>query len=203
MKTKTNLSLIISLLALAVSATLFFLKPSAPEPAIIPQPVNNTGSGVNIAYINADSIMSNYLLVDDLMKTLTNQGAAMENELQKKQSQYESDAAYFQEQVNKGTISEASARDIYEKLMAKEQELYQLRDQYSQQMMQLEAEMNKVLLDNVSLFLKANNNFTYDYVLNYTYNGDILLTNPDYDITKFVLDGLNKEYSETKEKIDE
>lgn len=203
MKTKTNLSLIISLLALAVSATLFFLKPSSPEPVTIPQPTNNDGAGLNIAYINADSIMSNYLLVDELMKTLTNQGAAMEKELQKKQSQYESDASYFQEQVNKGTISEASARDIYEKLMAKEQELYQLRDQYSQQMMQLEAEMNKVLLDNVSQFLKNNNNFTYDYVLNYTYNGDILLTNPDYDITKFVLEGLNREYSESKEKIDE
>lgn len=200
MKTKTNLSLIISLLALAVSASLFFLKPAEPEhEPVVPQPVNNSESGVNIAYINADSIMNNYLLVDDLMKKLTDRSAIMERELQKKQTQYETDATYFQNQVSKGTISEESAREIYNKLMEKEQELYQLRDKYSQEIMQMEAEMNKQLLDNVSLFLKVNNNFTYDYVLNYTYNGDILLTNPKYDITAYVLDGLNKQYSDLKE----
>lgn len=201
MKTKTNLSLIISLLALAVSASLFFLKPAGQEhEPVVPQPVNNSESGVTIAYINADSIMNNYLLVDDLMKTLTDRSAIMEKELQKKQTQYETDASYFQDQVSKGTISEESAREIYNKLMEKEQELYQLRDRYSQEIMQLEAEMNKQLLDNVSLFLKENNNFTYDYVLNYTYNGDILLTNPQYDITTYVLDGLNKQYSDSKER---
>jgi len=122
----------------------------------------------------------------------------MEKDLQKKQSQYEADASYFQEQVQKGALSEASAQEIYNKLMQKEQDLYQLREQYSQQMMQMEAEMNKKLLDKVSDFLNKNNNFSYDYILNYTYNGDILLTNPDYDITSFVVEGLNKQYLSDK-----
>ena len=202
MKTKTNLSLAISLIALALSVTLFVIKPNngKTEEKIPIKAEAGNNTGIKIAYINADTIMSNYLLVEELMQTLTDKGAKMEKELQRKQSQYESDAAYFQEQVNKGSISEQSAREIYEKLMLKEQEIYQLRDKYSQEMMTLEAEMNKKLLDNVSQFLHAHNNFTYDYVLNYTYNGDILLTNPDYDITSFVLDGLNKEYNESKEK---
>lgn len=199
MKTKVNLSLIFSLLALAVAVAFFIsgTNKQTQEPAATPPPVVS-GNGVTIAYINADTIMNNYLLVEELMQTLTDKGSTMEKDLQKKQSQYEADASYFQEQVQKGALSEASAQEIYSKLMQKEQELYQLREQYSQQMMQMETEMNKKLLDKISDFLNQNNNFSYDYILNYTYNGDILLTNPKYDITSFVIDGLNKQYLSEK-----
>jgi len=196
MKNKSNLSLIISVIALGISLFILF-RPKEKE-ALAP-PKTDPASGVRIAYINADTIMNNYLYVKELMNVLAEKSTTMEQDLQKKQKQYETDATYFQEQVQKGALSDASAREIYEKLMLKEQELYQLRDKYGQEIAQLEAEMNKKLLDKVADFLKDNNNFTYDYILNYTYNGDILLTNPEYDITRFVLDGLNTLHQKEKQ----
>lgn len=196
MKTKANITLVISILALTVSSLLFFLNSNENKAATSSTlPVTQTDeSGLKIAYINADSIMVHYLLVEKLMSSLESRGLELEKDLQQKQKLYEKDAAYFQEQVKKGSISEESANTIYEKLMQKQQELMNLRDKYAQEVGYLESQMNKQLLDNVSDYLERNNNFQYDYILNYSYTGDILLKNPKFDITNSVVEGLNKEY---------
>ena len=194
MKTKANITLVISILALAISSLLFFLN-SKENKAATSLPVTQTdASGLKIAYIDADSIMVHYLLVEKLMSALESRGLELEKDLQQKQKLYEKDAAYFQEQVKKGSISEESANTIYEKLMQKQQELMNLRDKYAQEVGYLESQMNKQLLDNVSDYLERNNNFQYDYILNYSYTGDILLKNPKFNITDSVVEGLNKEY---------
>lgn len=190
MKTKTNITLIISILALAISSFLFFSNSKETKSTA----TSTDAPGLKIAYIDADSIMVQYLLVEELMSALEKRGLELENDLQKKQQLYEKDAAYFQEQVRKGSISEESATVIYEKLMKKQQELMNLRDKYAQEVGYLESQMNKQLLDNVANYLERNNNFQYDYILNYSYTGDILLKNPTFNITDSVVEGLNKEY---------
>lgn len=196
MKTKINITLIISILALAISSFLFFSyskENTDKSNRSLPETQADI-SGLKIAYIDADSIMVHYLLVKELMSALDSRGAELENDLQQKQKLYEKDAAYFQEQVRKGSISEESATAIYEKLMQKQQELMNLRDKYTQEVGYMESQMNKQLLDNVADFLDRNNNFQYDYILNYSYTGDILLKNPKFNITDSVIEGLNKEY---------
>ena len=83
-----------------------------------------SSGNVSIAYVNSDSILALYDLVKSMRSSLESQTAILEGELKKKQAAFDKDAAYFQEQVNKKTISEASAQEIYAQLMADQQKLY-------------------------------------------------------------------------------
>ncbi|MEZ5197171.1 MAG: OmpH family outer membrane protein [Bacteroidales bacterium] len=112
-----------------------------------------------------------------------------------KQKAFETDAAHFQDQVQKQSISEQSAQVIYEQLMAKQQDLYALQEQYASEMQQKEFEMNVVLLDSVRNYLeRLNKVYNYDYILGYNTAGNIFLAKDTFDITSQILEGLNKEY---------
>ena len=105
-----------------------------------------------------------------------------------RQKAYEDDAAYFQSQVQKQTISEESAQQIYEKLMLQQQDLYGLQDQYAAELSRKEIEMNMVLLDSVKNYLaRLNKIYNYDYILSSNNTGNILMAKDTFDITPQVL----------------
>lgn len=169
---------------------------------LILKPTENSGSLINgvsgkakIAYINSDSILAHYDLVKSMRVELQQNTASLENELKTKQAAFERDAAYFQDQVNKKSISEQSAQEIYGKLMNEQQKLYSLREQYSSQIAQKEFAMNQLLMDSLNNFLERyNSKLKFDYILSYTRGGNILTANDSLDITNDVIKSLNSEY---------
>jgi outer membrane protein len=79
--------------------------------------------------------------------------------------------------------------------MAKQEEIYQIQQQYSAELAQQEFEMNMTLLDSVRNYLqRLNVKAQYDYILNYNASGSILQAKGNFDITEDVLQGLNSEY---------
>lgn len=166
-----------------------------PEKAIM----KASEGSVTVAYVNSDSILANYSLVKDMRAELEKNSAKLEAELKNKQTAYEKDAAYFQDQVNKRTISEASAQEIYGSLMAEQQKLYELREKYSADLAKQEFDMNTLLLDSLNNFLKRyNTKMNFDYIFSYARGGNILTANDSLDITNEVLRLLNDEYRENK-----
>jgi outer membrane protein len=154
-----------------------------------------SGSSVKVAYVNNDSILSSYELVKKMRTDLEAKGKRLEAEITAKQSAFDKDAAYFQEQVKKKALSEQSSQEIYAQLQQEQQKINDLRQRYSADLQQNEMQMNVVLVDSVTNFLKRfNANNKFDYVLGYSKGGNILLTNQSLDITKNVLDELNGEY---------
>ncbi|MBW6492275.1 MAG: OmpH family outer membrane protein [Lentimicrobium sp.] len=155
----------------------------------------STGS-LALAYVNSDSILVHYDLVKSMRASLETKTLALEAELKRKQASFEKDAAYFQEQVNKQTISEASAQEIYAELMAEQQKLYELRERYSGQIAQQEYDLNLVLIDSLNNFLKRyNEKMNFDYIFSYSRGGNILVANDSLDITDKVIRLINEEYS--------
>lgn len=188
---------ITNIVLLAGLIVLYFivLKPNDNLPGIAMQKAS--GSSVTIAYVNSDSVLANYTLVKSMREELEKNTKRLETELKNKQASFEKDAAYFQEQVNRKSISEASAQEIYGKLMAEQQKLYELRDQYSTQISQKEFDMNQLLLDSLDNFLKRyNKKMNFDYIFSYNKGGSILTANDSLDITKEVINLLNSEYKE-------
>jgi outer membrane protein len=156
-----------------------------------------TGNGVNVAFVNTDVLLERYELVKQMASEFDKEQRKRDTDLQKRTRQYEEEAAYFQESVQNQSLSEESAQRIYEQLMVKQQELYELQQKYSSELAQQEFEMNKVLLDTVKNYLdRINIEKNFDYILNYTIAGPILLAKDTFDITEFVLRGLNKEYKD-------
>jgi len=204
-KSKLNIALtVVNLVMLAGLIVLYFiiLGPRKGEPGNQALVQKSAQGGVTVAYVNSDSIMAHYDLVKSMRNTLETKTAALENELKRKQSSFEKDAAYFQEQVSKQTISEASAQEIYAQLMAEQQKLYELREQYSAELSRQEYELNLVLIDSLNNFLERyNRRMNFDYIFSHARGGNILTANDSLDITEEVLRQLNTEYTgNTSEK---
>ncbi len=156
----------------------------------------NNGA-ISVAFVNNDSILSNYELVKKMRADLQAKGTRLEGEVASKQKAFEKDAAYFQEQVKKKAISDQSAQEIYGQLQQNQQSIYQLRDKYAAELQQSEMDMNVALIDSVMNFLKRyNDKYKFDYILGFTKGGNILFANDTLDVTKDVIIELNKAYLE-------
>jgi outer membrane protein len=152
---------------------------------------------ISVAFVNNDSILSNYELVKKMRADLQAKGTRLEGEVAAKQKAFEKDAAYFQEQVKKKAISDQSAQEIYGQLQQNQQGIYQLRDRYAAELQQSEMDMNVALIDSVMNFLKRyNDKYKFDYILGFTKGGNILYANDTLDVTKDVIKELNKAYLE-------
>jgi outer membrane protein len=187
---------IILLVGLAVLYILFFTSGRDSGETGVIQAVSKANNGITkVAFVNNDSILVNYELVKKLKKELQVKGDRYSEEVANKQASFEKDAAYFQEQVQKKTISEESAQEIYAKLMENQQKIYDLKDRYSAELQISESDMNVVLLDSVMNFLKRyNQKYKFDYILGFNKVGNILYANDTLDITNDVIRELNKEY---------
>jgi outer membrane protein len=197
-KRNTNLILtIINLVLLLGLVALYFivLKPGDRIPVKAIQKASSGGPA--IAYVNTDTILAHYNLVKQMRDELLASTDKYDRELKTKQASFEKDAAYFQEQVNKKAISEASAQEIYGSLMQEQQKLYELRERYSTSLAEQEYKMNQLFLDSLDNFLaRYNKKMNFDYIFAYNKGGSILIGNDSLDITNEVLELLNTEFKQ-------
>ncbi|MDD5506703.1 MAG: OmpH family outer membrane protein [Bacteroidales bacterium] len=182
-------------IAVVILYILFFTeKKQAPVKDIQSQDL--TGSVLRVGYVESDSILANYSLALEKSKELEAKGKNLEATLNKRKDQYEKDASYFQEQVSNNKLSEQSAQYIYNQLMEEQQKIYDLQNQYSAELAEMEMQVNIMLLDSVTNFLERyNRQFNFDYILGHNPGSNLLLKNPKYNLTKQVIEGLNHEYA--------
>jgi len=189
---------IILFIGLVILYFVFFSHPSSKQnrPKM---PNTASGQSLKVAYVNSDSILANYQLAINKKNDLDVKSRQLEAEITTKQKGFEKDASYFQEQVSKNALSQQSAQQIYEELMKEQQSISDLQQQYTAELAQNEMEINSMLLDTLTNFLKRfNQSNGYDYILGVNRAGNIFLTNEQYDITQEVIDGLNMEYLKKK-----
>ncbi|MCK9303160.1 MAG: OmpH family outer membrane protein [Bacteroidales bacterium] len=158
---------------------------------------------LRVAYVNSDSLMLKYKLVEDIVDKITKRTKELDADYSRRQKQFESEASYFQSQVEAGSLSEESAQELYQKLMKKQEDLLALQDSYSKEISQLELEQNTALYTKVIDYLNLYNkdNVYFDYVLNLSVSNSTLLNVNDlYDISDIIINGLNAEYDKANKK---
>ncbi|HAL64826.1 MAG: Outer membrane chaperone Skp (OmpH) [Bacteroidetes bacterium 38_7] len=201
MKNKSNLSLILSVISLVgvvILFVLYFMEPSNGKKGV---PKAFESEAHRIAFFRTDSILYHYDFVKERADELAQKSRKYGEDLQRRQAEFENEAAYFQESVRKNALSEKSAQEIYQELMQKQQSILDLKDRYDMELANEEAQINFILFDSVSNLLKRyNKNLGYDYILGYNKNGNIFYTNDTFDITPEVIKELNKEYQTMKSK---
>ncbi len=199
---KGNLNLVLTIIniILLIGVIILYFVVLKPDRQIPVKAIQKASSGsVSVAYVNSDTILLHYDLVKQMREELEQRTTRYESEVSNKQKSLEKDAAYFQEQVNKGSISEASAQEVYGSLMQEQQNLMQLRERYSSELANREFEMNQLLLDSMQNFLKRyNQRMNFDYIFSYNRGGSILSANDSLDITQDVLKLLNEEFNKQK-----
>jgi outer membrane protein len=153
-----------------------------------------------IAYINTDSINEHYAYIADFTKVLKSKKSVIENQMQTLTTKFQKDYESFQQSAQAGIASEADLMKQKTNLERQQQDIANKELQMQNLGIELE-EKNIELNKNVKDFLAKYNNGKFDYVLSYSdMMPTILLVNPKLDITNDILNGINQEYKNKKNK---
>jgi outer membrane protein len=196
-----NLSLILNIVLAFAIGVLYFLHFSSRS--TLNENLNSAEADLNqksplkIAYINSDTLLKHYDFFKDAAEKLDKKREKLEADFSNRARGLQTEVQNFQRNAQSMTINQARATE--EELVKKEQNLYQYRDNLSQQLMKDEADVNNELYENVSAFLKEygkKNNL--EVVLTYQKGSGVLYASDSLDITYNVIKGLNEDYTSKK-----
>jgi outer membrane protein len=160
--------------------------------------VNSVPAG-GIAYVNIDSVVVRFDMFTDRRVELMDKQKKAEAELTSKGTQYERGARDYQDKVNKGLVTRATATQMEQSLMQQQQELVNLRDQLQSNLMEEEQVMNRQIIEYITSFLSENKtDYNYQYIFGKSFGSVVLYSDSTLDITQKVLDALNKKYQTEK-----
>ncbi len=149
----------------------------------------------SIVYVNIDSLMQNYQMAVDLGNELAEKTKKLDAELTNKQKKHQSNINDFQNKAQKGLETRAKLAEIEQQLMADQQGLMQLSENYRMQLGEEQGVMQRKVLQAIMDFLKEyNKDKGYQYILANSFGSNVLYANPALDITASVLEGINAKY---------
>lgn len=156
-------------------------------------------AGFKIAYIKIDSLIVNYDFAIEMNENFNKQQDSYTKEYTEKRSRFESQAAEFQEKIQRGGfLSQERAAQERDRLLGEQQQIGKLDQELSSKLAQMQADNNKQLLDSVMNYLKIyNKDKKYNYIFN---AADIMIGDESHNITREILVGLNARYSRAKLK---
>ncbi|MBG0861315.1 MAG: OmpH family outer membrane protein [Bacteroidales bacterium] len=152
-----------------------------------------------IAFINIDTVIYKFDMFFDRREDLMAKQKKAEAELTSKGNQYEKNAKDFEEKVNKGLITRATAAEMQQGLIQQQQELVTLRDKLQSDLLEEEQVMNRQIIEYITSYLEANKSeYNYSYILGKSFGSVVLYGDSALDITKKVLGEINKQYQSEK-----
>jgi outer membrane protein len=152
-----------------------------------------------IAYVNMDTLLAKFDMYFDYQGQLLDKQKKLEAQLNTNSRSYERQVVDFQDKVQKGLVTRSQAQEMEMQLMQKQQDLLQLKDQLSLELMEEEQVMNRKLQFSIYEYLEEyNKDGEFEYILGYSFGGPILFSSEKLDITKEVIKGINEKYQKTK-----
>jgi len=155
--------------------------------------------GQGIVYVNIDSVIFNFKMFTDRKNDLMSKQKNAEAELNSKNSLYQNGVKDYQDKVNKGLVTRATAADMEQGLLQQQQELVNLRDKLQSNLVEEEQVMNRQILDYITKFIEDNKaQYNYQFILGKSFGGTVLYSNSSLEITQQLLTALNKKYQTEK-----
>ena len=198
---------IFRLMAITAVSSVILASCNNAAPKMDEQPTDNTSAAaageVKIAYVEVDSLMSQYQFCKDFTLVLQKKGNNARNTLTAKQKQLQTAAANFQQKVqNNGFQSREQAAGVQAAIERQGQDLQELQARLGSELDAETAKYNQALRDSLQNFLREyNKTKKYDMILSKA-GDNILLASKRYDITQDVVNGLNKRYKSTFKESD-
>ena len=152
-----------------------------------------------IAFINIDTVIFKFDMFFDRREDLMAKQKKAEAELNSKGSQYQKNVKDYQDKVNKGLVTRATAAEIEQGLLQQQQDLATLQNNLQSNLLEEEQVMNRQIIEYITSFLEANKSeYQYQYILGKSFGSVVLYGDSTYDITQKVLDAINKKYQTEK-----
>lgn len=157
------------------------------------------GTSMKIAYVEVDSLMSQYKFCKDYTLLMTKKGQNIRTTLAQKSRALQAAAADFQQKVQANLYTRERAEQIQAALQKQQADLQTLQERLSSEFDAEQNKYNNALRDSLQGFLKQyNKSKTYSLILSKA-GDNILYADKAYDITSDVVNGLNKRYKPSEE----
>lgn len=153
--------------------------------------------GLPVAYVNIDSLFTNYDYSKDLNEILIQQQENSRANIMQQARVLDADVKDFQKKYETNAfLSTERAQQQEQQLMKKREELQMLNERLSAELMEKQQKMNEQLRDTILSQLQVyNKEKKYQIIFSNAMGDNILLADEKYDITDEVILFLNKRYS--------
>ncbi|MCX7697540.1 MAG: OmpH family outer membrane protein [Bacteroidales bacterium] len=184
---------ILSALAIVVLFILLFTKGKKQNNTLQTAEIAPT----SILYLNVDTLMENYDLVDSLENHLNVVKDSLQKVLATRQNQLQSKILDYQQKIQSGKITtKDEASRIERNLAMEEQELLKMNEMFTTQIAQLQKDLNDQILDSIySVIKKFPHKYKASIIFGYTKGGGIIYIDPTLDITQQIVKDLNQEFN--------
>ena len=185
--------------ALTLAAMMVSCNNASPKMDEQPAAGETTATGLKIAYVEVDSLMTQYDFAKDYSVTLQKKSNNARNTLTTKGNALQAAVNNFQQKLNNnGFTSREQAASQQAAIERQQRDLQELQARLENELASETAKFNETLRDSLQSFLKAYNK-DKQFSLILTKQGDnILLADKKFDITNDVINGLNKRYKPAK-----
>jgi outer membrane protein len=190
--------------ALAIAAMMVSCNNAAPKMDEQPASSDTAASGMKIAIIEVDSLMTQYTFAKDYSVTLERKSNNARNTLTQKGNALQAAVNNFQQKLNNnGFQSREQAASVQNAIQRQQNDLQALQARLENELASETAKFNEALRDSLQNFLLVyNKDKKYDLILSKA-GDNILYAETKYDITQDVINGLNKRYKPAAKKADE
>ncbi len=159
------------------------------------QPLNE--GGLNIAFVNSDTVSKYYEFAKKIQKTLTTKRSEAEGQIKSKYFAYESLVQEFEKASP--IMGDREKMEKAQKIRLLEQEIMQVEQQLSEQVSRQELELTQSYIVKTNDYMQEiGKTLGYDYVMSYRVGGAMLYANERHDITNEIIKLLNKRYESSK-----
>ncbi len=185
-----DLFMIIAIIVLFLLYFFFPREKATPKPTYTGLP----GTG-EIVYINIDTINENYDLVDILTKDIETEQAKQEAIFANRQKALENKYNQFQKNYQANILTPAQIQNTQEQLTKENTILQQEYEKVSSDLQTRHMAALQQIADSLmSAAKRINSGRNASFIFTYQYGGQLIVADPTKDITKEVLEELNKPY---------
>lgn len=161
---------------------------------------NTANAGMKIAYIEVDSIMSQYKFCKEYSLILEKKSQNIQNTVNSKGRSLQAAAAKFQQDIQNNKYTQQQAEAVQAGLQKQNADLQALQQRLGAEFQAETEKFNKALRDSIQHYLAVyNKDKKFSLILSKA-GDNILYADKTYDITNEVIAGLNKAYKPVAKK---
>lgn len=192
-----SISLILNIVLFVAVAILFyfhFSQGKALEAKEIDSP-ELSSNNIQIAYINADTVLKHYDFFKQKQSELEEKQKKMDQDYRNRAEGFQSEVNNYQQNLSNFTIGQAKA--LEEDLAKKQQNLRMYQERLTQELLKEEGNTNEELYKRVTSYIKEySQNNEIEVVVKYNQGSDVLYAGEAMDITWKIIEGLNSRYQQ-------
>ena len=202
-----NVPLILSIVAVAVAVAggiySLTLNPKSEKntPADGSDSTSVTMATSGLVYVDLDRIVQEYDMASDLGAVVETRVKNIQDEVNRRGKQLESEMLDFQNKINKGLITRSVAEVQGQELQKKEAEFNEYANQKNNEVIEEQTVMMNQIADAIQTFMeKYNEEKKYTMILTNQRGVPVITADRSLDITDDVILRLNEEYIKEKNK---